>query len=87
MNLKELAARTAEALQSTASSEPVPNTGGGSRHRGLPEELRRQFIDVRGALFALGIYDPVLARFDTATVAQAPTNEIGERLAAIAEAL
>ena len=87
MNLKELAARTADALQSAASSEPVPNTGGGSRHRGLPEELRQQFIDVRGALFALGIYDPVLVRFDTATVAQAPTSEIGERLAAVAEAL
>ena len=87
MNLKELAAQTADALQSAGSSEPIPNTGGGSRHRGLPEELRQQFIDVRGALFALGIYDPVLVRFDTATVAQAPTSEIGERLAAIAEAL
>jgi len=87
MNLKELAAQTADALQSAASSEPVPNTGGGSRHRGLQEELRQQFIDVRAALFALGIYDPVLVRFDTATVAQAPTSEIGERLAAVAEAL
>lgn len=88
MNVKELAAQTAEALQSVAtSSEPVPSTGGGSRHRGLPEELRQQFIDVRAALFTLGIYDPVLVRFDTATVAQAPTIEIAERLAALAETL
>lgn len=87
MNLKELAAATADALQTAASSEPIANTGGGSRHRGLPEPLRQQFIDVRAALFARGIYDPVLVRFDTATVAQAPTHEIGERLAAVADAL
>ena len=88
MNLKELAEQTAEALQSAASSsEPVPNTGGGSRHRGLPEELRQRFIDVRAALFARGIYDPVLVRFDTATAPQAPTHEIAERLAAVADAL
>jgi hypothetical protein len=87
MTLKELAAATADALQAVAPSEPVANTGGGSRHRALPEDLRQQFIDVRAALFARGIYDPVLVRFDTATVAQAPTSEIGERLAAVADAL
>ena len=88
MNLKELATATAEALQAAApSTEPVPNTGGGSRHRGLPEELRQQFINVRAALFARGIYDPVLVRFDTATAPQAPTIEIAERLAAVADAL
>ena len=87
MNLKELAAQTAEALQAAASSEPIANTGGGSRHRGLPEDLRQRFIDVRAALFARGIYDPVLVRFDTAPVPQAPTNEIAERLAAVADAL
>jgi hypothetical protein len=86
MTLKELAAQTADALKS-ASSEVTPNTGGGSRHRGLPEALRQQFIDVRAALFARGIYDPVLVRFDTATVAQAPTSEIAEQLAMVAAAL
>ena len=87
MNLKELATQTAEALQSVESPVTVANTGGGSRHRGLPDELRQRFLDVRAALFARGIYDPVLVRFDTATVAQAPTREIGERLAAIADTL
>ncbi len=87
MNLKELAAQTADALQSVAATEMIANTGGGSRHRGLPEDLRQQFIDVRAALFARGIYDPVLVRFDTATVTQAPTREIGERLAALADTL
>jgi hypothetical protein len=84
--LKELAAETAQALQSVAS-EPVPNTGGGSRHRRLPEELRQRFIEVRAALFTRGIFDPVLVRFDTATVTQAPTSEIAERLATVAAAL
>lgn len=88
MTLKELAEHTAEALQAAASStEPIPNTGGGSRHRGLPEDLRQRFIDVRAALFARGIFDPVLVRFDTATAPQAPTGEIAERLAALADAL
>ena len=85
--LKELAAETAQALQSAASSEPVPTTGGGSRHRRLPEELRQRFIDVRAALFTRGIFDPMLVRFDTASVPQAPTSEIAERLAAVAAAL
>jgi hypothetical protein len=85
--LKELAAETAQALQSVASSEPVPATGGGSRHRHLPEELRQRFIEVRAALFTRGIFDPVLVRFDTASAPQAPTSEIAERLAAVAAAL
>jgi len=85
--LKELALATAEALASAASSELTPNTGGGSRHRGLPEELRQQFIDIRAALFTRGIYDPVLVRFDTATAAQAPTSEIAKQLALVAAAL
>lgn len=87
MILKELAAQIAEELQAAASSEPIANTGGGSRHRGLPEELRQRFIDVRAELFARGIFDPVLVRFDTATVPQAPTSEIAERLAAVADAM
>ena len=37
----------------------------------LPHELRKAFIDVRAALFARGIYDPVLVRFDSATVPRA----------------
>lgn len=87
MNLKELAAQTAERLQAAASSEPVANTGGGSRHRGLPEDLRKQFIDVRATLFVRGIYDPVLVRFDTASAPQATTAEIAEQLATVAESL
>lgn len=83
--LKQEALAVAEALQA-APSQPIANTGG-SRHRGLPEDLRQRFIDVRAALFARGIYDPLLVRFDTATVTQAPTAEIAQQLATVAAAL
>lgn len=87
--LKELAAAVAGELRAAAgeSGEPIAGTGGGSRHRGLAEDLRTRFIDVRAALFQRGIYDPVLVRFDTATVAQAPTREVAEQLEAVAAAL
>ena len=48
---------------------------------------REGFIDVRAALFQRGIYDPVLVRFDTATVTQASTQQIAEQLAVVAESL
>ena len=88
--LKEMATAVAEALKAVPSSDsgqPIANTGGGSRHRALPEELRSRFIQVRAAMFTRGIYDPVLVRFDTATVAQAPTSEIAEQLAIVAAAI
>lgn len=75
------------AFASAAPAEPIANTGGGSDHRGLPEELRQRFIQVRGALYQRGVFEPVLARFDTATAPQAPTLEIAERLAAVAASL
>jgi hypothetical protein len=84
--LKSMAAEVAAELQSSIGGEPA-TTGGGSRQRGLPEPLRERFIRVRTALFQRGIFDPVLVRFDTASAAQASTKEIGEQLAAVAEAL
>jgi hypothetical protein len=87
--LKQEALAVAEALQaaSSDSDQPIANTGGGSRHRGLPEDLRLRFIGVRAALFTRGIYDPVLVRFDTATAPQATTREIAEELATVAASL
>lgn len=84
--LREFAAAVAEELQSASADAPAA-TGGGSAHRALPAKLQERFIDCRAALFQRGIYDPVLVRFDTATVPQASTREIGERLAAIADGL
>jgi hypothetical protein len=72
--LKAEAAEVARALQAT---------GDGA----LSNDLRRRFIAVRAELFQRGIYDPLLVRFDSATVAKASVREIGEQLAAVAETL
>jgi hypothetical protein len=86
--LKQDALAVAEAMKSASNdSAAITTTGGGSRHRNLPEDLRRRFIEVRAALFARGIYDPLLVRFDTASVTQAPTSEIAEQLAIVAASL
>jgi hypothetical protein len=70
--LKQQALAVAEAMKSSSNLSPA---------------LRQQFIDVRAALFVRGIYDPVLVRFDSATVAQAQVSEIAEQLATVAAAL
>jgi hypothetical protein len=54
---------------------------------GLTPELRALFILVRAELFQRGIFDPVLARFDTATVPQASPGEVAEELAKVAMSL
>ncbi len=82
----EATAIAAELKSLGATTAPAPS-GGGSRHRGLPETLHERFIDVRAALFQRGIYDPVLVRFDTATGSQASTQEIAEQLETVAAAL
>ncbi len=87
--IKSLAAAVSADLRKAAAGaqDPATPTGGGSRQRGLPEDLRRRFIEVRTALFQRGVFDPVLVRFDTATVPQATTLAIADALAKLAEAL
>jgi hypothetical protein len=86
--LKELAAKVAVDLATLPNADQPPGqTGGGSLHRGIPGELRDQFIIVRAALFTRGIFDPVLARFDTASAPQATTREVAEELARVASAI
>jgi hypothetical protein len=70
--LKELAASVASEMKAAETVSPP---------------LRERFISVRAALFQRGIYDPVLVRFDSATVAKAPAAEIATRLAEVAAAL
>ena len=53
----------------------------------VPPDLRKRFIDVRTALFERGIYDPVLVRFDSATVPQASPGEIADELSKVAMSL
>ncbi len=50
----------------------------------VPENLRLRFIEVRSQLFTRGIYDPVLARFDSATVPRASNEEIAAQLEKLA---
>ena len=69
--LKEAALSVANELRA------VPSTPGS----------RERFIHVRAALFQRGIYDPVLVRFDSATVARATSGEIADQLATVAESL
>lgn len=85
--LKAQATALAAELKNLGATAAPAASGGGSRHRGLPEELRARFIDVRAALFQRGIYDPVLVRFDTATGTQASTQEIAEQLETVAAAI
>ena len=84
--IRAMATEVAGALQAVTSSSSVAS-GGGSRNRGVPEELRMRFIAVRSALFQRGVFDPVLIRFDTATGTQASTAEIVEQLKAVAASL
>lgn len=51
----------------------------------LPQALRDRFIAVRTELFKRGVFDPTLARFDSATVTQSSLREIAEELAKVAE--
>jgi hypothetical protein len=87
--LKQLAGLVAAELKSAGgdATQAIVGTGGGSLHRKLSAELRSSFIDIRAARFQRGIYDPVLVRFDTGSVAQASTREIAEQLESIAAAL
>ena len=80
--LKNAALEIAAQLKSIGGIAPS-NTGGGSRQRNLPEELRLQFIEVRSQLYTRGIFNPVLIRFDTASAPQASNTEIAEALETI----
>jgi hypothetical protein len=87
--LKQLASLVATEMKNAADdgTQPIAGTGGGSRHRALPEDVRASFIEIRMALFQRGIYDPVLVRFDTASVPQASTRDIAEQLETVAGTL
>ena len=56
-------------------------------HGAMTPELRKKFVDVRAELFQRGVYDPVLVRFDSATVPHATQEEIAAQLGTIAESL
>ena len=51
------------------------------------KELRARFVAIRAELFQRGIFDPVLVRFDSATVPPITPAEAAVELAKVAEAL
>ncbi len=53
----------------------------------LPKDLRARFVAIRAELFTRGIFDPVLVRFDSATVPQASPREIADELHLLASNL
>lgn len=53
----------------------------------MAPELRQRFIRVRSELFRRGIYDPVLARFDSHTAPPADAHTVAQQLALVAEGL
>lgn len=53
----------------------------------LTPDLRDRFIAVRGALYQRGVYDPVLVRFDSATVARVTSMEAAEQLETVGKSL
>ena len=62
------------------SSEELKSVAAEMSSGTMTPELRARFIAVRAALFTRGIYDPVLVRFDSATVPQVSAAEAGEAL-------
>ncbi|MGA7615812.1 MAG: hypothetical protein WBX15_11605 [Thermoanaerobaculia bacterium] len=80
--LKQRAADVATELLAFAGEHPEgdANGEGGIPLRNIPFALRGRFIDVRSALFERGVYDPILARFDSFTVQQASTKRVAEAL-------
>ncbi len=76
MTLDELKAEAEEVAGALAVTNGPP-----------PNDLRKRFIAVRAELFQRGVFDPILARFDTVTVPRASTPEIAEELKRIAESL
>jgi len=53
----------------------------------LTPAMRAKLIDVRSALFQLGVYDPVLSRLDSATVPRASLAEVADALGKVASSL
>ena len=74
MSVQELKSAAAAVAREMASGTMTP-------------ALRARFIALRAELFQRGIFDPVLARFDSATVAPVTPAEAGAELLKVADAL
>ncbi len=79
---KRLPAMSIEDLKVMAGTVAVEMKSAGAGP--LPPALRARFIDVRAAFFQRGVYDPILVRFDSATVARASVAEVADELEKLA---
>ncbi len=77
MSIEELRTAAEAVAQQMKSAGPGP----------LSPALRASFISVRAALFQRGVYDPILVRFDSATVPHASIAEIADELGKVASSL
>lgn len=57
------------------------------RAESIDDATRSRFLATRAELFNRGVFDPVLVRFDSATVAHATNGEIAAELEKIAASL
>jgi hypothetical protein len=53
----------------------------------MAPELRERFIRVRAELYRRGIYDPILARFDSHTAPPVDAHSVAQQLALVADQL
>lgn len=75
MTVEELRIAAAEVARALRESDSPAN------------DLRKRFIAMRSELFQRGVFDPLLARFDTITVSRASTQQIADELEALARSL
>lgn len=75
---------TLDELKTAAAEVAAAINGAGDA---LGPELRQRFIAVRAELFQRGVFDPLLVRFDSATVPRATLQQIADHLRSIAETL
>ena len=76
-DLKATATNVASALRGSAAKSNAD----------LHAEVRAQFVAIRAVLFQRGMFDPILARFDSATVPQASPQEVADELTLVASNL
>ena len=80
--------RSPESSRRSLASADIAAVARAMRESGtLSPELRKRFIALRSELFQRGIFDPVLARFDSVTVSRASVQEIADQLDALAAGL
>ena len=85
-DLKSEAARVAAEMSSFAEKYKDVTTSPDAHQQRMKNammapDLRHRFISLRSELFKIGIYDPVLVRFDSYTAPPADAASVAQQLA------